>query len=121
MNVASRWQQTLPPAAAPIYPEAGALNINPALRAEVVDSLFRCASCNQWTPKGAWLVWVPDSARIGDPAWSIIELARTTAYNGCGSGWCLNCAQKLSSPAPSVKAAVGFVRRMIEKLSRTGI
>jgi hypothetical protein len=58
-------------------------------------------------PAGAMLVWVPDSVQMGDPLWSVIEQGRVNSFNGCGSGWCMSCAQRLCgkpSKKPAAKA-----------------
>lgn len=94
---AAGWFQVPPPAIAPIDQSAEELLLVPGLRAERRSSQFRCASCDKMSPNGSWLVWVPDSVRKGDPAWSVSESCRQGAFNGSGSGWCLKCAQPFSA------------------------
>lgn len=87
-----------PPETAPIQQEAEELLLLPGLRAVRSRDTFRCGNYRhgRMQKPGSWLVWVPDSVQPGDPAWSVTEAARRNAYNGMLSGWCLDCAQRLS-------------------------
>lgn len=94
-----RWVEVPPPAKAPVDEIAALLGLCSGLRAER-NSQYRCASCSKMQPDGSWLIWVSDSVRRGDPAWSVTEAARRNAFNGHSSGWCLACAQSLT-PRPA--------------------
>jgi hypothetical protein len=89
-----RFEQVPPPKEAPIQDIAETLGLCAGLRAERSSHQYRCSECHRMQPNGSWLVWVPDSVRRGDPAWSVTEACRTNAFNGTGSGWCLSCAPK---------------------------
>jgi len=94
MNV--QFQQVPPPEEAPEQPTATALGLHRGLKVErQTRGAFRCANCDKMQPNGSLMVWVADGTRIGDPGWAVTENERMNAYNGCGSGWCLHCAQRL--------------------------
>ena len=63
------------------------------LKAEKSERGFRCHECRQMQRVGAWLVWVPNGLRKGDPAWAFEEACIYTGQMS-GSGWCLDCAPK---------------------------
>jgi hypothetical protein len=94
-----RFEQVEPPSTAPLDDNAEDLLLLPGLRAEPRDRQFRCAACSRMQPTGSWLVWVPDGVRKTDPAWSVTEACRLSAFNGHGSGWCLKCAQSFCRPS----------------------
>lgn len=56
---------------------------------------YRCMHCNQMQPAGSSIIFVPDSVKVYDPAWSITEECNKNKWNGHFSGWCLKCARKL--------------------------
>ena len=91
-----QFEEVPPPSKVPVQQEAERLGLLPGLR---VDSDraggWRCAHCGTYQLNGAQLVWVPDSVNYADSAEAIREICRRSAYNGCGSGWCLSCAKKL--------------------------
>lgn len=84
-----------PPDAAPVQDLADTLGLAPGLRVEEDWGQFRCACCKRMQPRGSYLVWVPDGVERGDPAWSVTEECRRSAFNGSGSGWCLGCAKRI--------------------------
>lgn len=86
--------EVLPPATAPVDQAADTLGLCPGLHAQREDDQYRCACCSEMQPPASWIVWVPDSARKGDPEWSVTEESRQNAYNGHHSGWCLTCAKQ---------------------------
>jgi hypothetical protein len=59
---------------------------------------------------GEWEVSVPDSVMLGDPAWSVTDMARCSAYNGEWTAWCLPCAKLLGNPFPVAKARSWWAR-----------
>jgi hypothetical protein len=88
-----------PPKEAPVFPGSAEAGVLTCLRVRLrEDGQWRCAQCRAMQPTGSTLVEVPDSVRLGDPSWSVEEFARTGAYNGSGSGWCVRCARKLGKP-----------------------
>lgn len=88
--------QHVPPPKEPPWHEIGeTLGLCRGLRSEKSrNGQWRCAQCGQMQRAESWLIWVPDGVRKSDPAWSVTEAARVTAYNGHKSGWCLSCAPK---------------------------
>jgi hypothetical protein len=60
--------------------------------------------------EGDWEVWVPDSVRLGDEAWSVTDMARCSAYNGGWTAWCLPCAKLLGNPSPVAKVKSWWAR-----------
>ncbi len=108
-----------PPARAPVDEIAETLGLHPGLRVErgIYGGGWRCCHCDIMQKPDAWLVWVPDSVRMGDPGWSVIDAGRRNAYNGSGGGWCLRCAQKLcGSPigAPAMRKKWGWFARFFQ-------
>lgn len=59
----------------------------------------RCANCREMQLSDAFTVWVPDSVRMGERAVSIRNAAEANKYNGSLSGWCLDCARRLTRKA----------------------
>lgn len=92
------FREVPPPKEAPWHEIGETLGLCKGLRPQRTDSQYRCAACSKMQPPGSWMVWVPDSVRRGDPAWSVIEAARLNAYNGHLSGWCITCAPKAEAP-----------------------
>lgn len=88
-----------PPKVAPVFPGSAEAGVLTCLRVRQREGgQWRCAQCKRMQPDGSTLVEVPDSVRLGDASWSVEEFARTGAYNGSGSGWCVPCARKLGKP-----------------------
>jgi len=85
-----------PPKVAPEDDEAKRLGLARGLKVEHNRMQYRCANCDRFQPHGSVIVWVADGVKIGDPRWAIEENERINAFNGSGSGWCLECAQRLS-------------------------
>ena len=67
------------------------------VRSERHDSPYRCAECGRWQRANAWMFWIPDVIRSGDPAWAIQWQARQT--NQGYSGQCLPCVERLAMRA----------------------
>lgn len=89
-----KFRQVPPPDRAPLHKKGEELGLVRGLRPEVSDHQFRCAECHRMQPRDSVMVWVPDGIRIGDPAWSVEESCRVSAFNGGSSGWCLKCARQ---------------------------
>lgn len=90
------FQEVPPPKAAPIQDRAKELGLLDGLQVEASrHGQWRCSNCNEMQPSGVDRVWVPDSVRAGDPAWSVTEACRVNAYNGHCSAWCMSCALRL--------------------------
>lgn len=85
----------VPPKAAPVDQIGETLGLCKGLRVDRADRPFRCHSCLTMEIRST-IVWVPDGLRIGDSQEVVVEICRQSAYNGCYSGWCLKCAQRLS-------------------------
>lgn len=119
--------QVPPPERARVHQIGETLGLCTGLRAERSDRQFRCNACRQMQPHGAWLVWVPDSVRPGDPGWSVEEAARLNYLNGHSSGWCFECAPKAPAAKlePMIRAAnpvaestiAETLRKLMRKLS----
>lgn len=90
------FQEVAPPEAAPVQDRAKELGLPDGLRVEAQrrHGQWRCSNCNGMQPSGD-KIWVPDSVRVGDPAWSVTEACRQNAYNGYHSAWCVPCARRL--------------------------
>lgn len=95
MMTAVRLVPVPPPSKSPFDEKANSLGLVRGLRAQKSRDQYRCFACSQMQKPDSWLVWVPDAVRLGDPAWSVSEFARQSAFNGTSSGWCLKCAQTL--------------------------
>ena len=70
------------------------LGLVQGLRTYISDGC-RCANCGRMQRPQSTMVWVPDSVRVGDPAWAVAEICKRERYNGNSSGWCMKCARKL--------------------------
>ncbi len=116
-------EQVPPPAKVPVQDRAAALGLLPGLRVEDCHRPFRCSNCETLSA-GPELVCVPDGIRIGDDPKVVSEVCRRSAYNGSGSGWCINCAQRLSGKITvpiATKAAKGFFVRAWDILTGRGL
>jgi hypothetical protein len=115
--------------AKPGYDEFGKISLDPngeklglirGLRAEQSRRRFRCTECGQYQRPGAWLVWIEDGLRKGDPDWAFEDSVVYRGGHWRGSGWCLDCAPKRSTakatPTRSAKTTeIGLVRRMVAR------
>src|SRR4051812_25106999 len=89
-----------PPKEVPVQQEAENLGLLAGLRVDDRSSGgWRCSNCSEYQKDGAKLIWVPDSVNYADSAEAIKDICRRSAYNGCGSGWCLSCAKQLGKPS----------------------
>ena len=106
------FREVPPPKEAPKDDVAEALGIVRGLRVEYTNRQFRCASCHTMQPGGSAMIWVPDSVQRGDPSWSVTEAARQNAFNGCASGWCLDCARSLTPAKHPVAATKSLLKTL---------
>lgn len=95
-----------PPDAPPEHLGSSELGVLACLRVSEDCDMYRCANCSQMQKSGSCQVWVPDGVRPRDPAWSIQEIARKTAFNGDSSAWCLACARRLGADEISSAAFI---------------
>ena len=94
-----RFVEVPPPEEAPTYDNSRTPGIPPFLRVEKRNyGPWRCCQCSRMQPSDSDLVWVPDGLRAGDDLWTVEEMARTNAYNGSGSGWCVPCVRTAFGP-----------------------
>lgn len=115
-----------PPQVVPIDQISETLGLLPGLRAEKSDGGWRCDHCNGYQRERGWLVWVPDNIRSTDSAADISDQCRRSAYNGCGSGWCLKCALALGKPIqlllrPVIGQPQSWFRRLGAALRRSDV
>jgi hypothetical protein len=101
-----------PPVTIPANQLAVSLGLLHFLQPEKSDTQFRCAQCHTMQPGGSYLVWIPDSVRLGDPAWATAESCRQNWLNGHFTGWCVGCARKLGAASPARKAATYVSREL---------
>lgn len=108
-----------PPDKAPIDELATCYGLVPGLGVQMAELQFRCQACKQMQLAETPVVWVPQGSRVGDPAWSITENCRLSAYNGVWCGWCLPCAKSLSPEPPKPEKPNGLLSRIRAALHRT--
>lgn len=58
---------------------------------------FRCGNCREMQRADEFIVWVPSNVRMGERAVSIANASER--FNGESSGWCVDCARKLTRKA----------------------
>lgn len=116
-QAATQWVITPPPAKVSAQDAATALGLVPGLR--VGDSpqqtQWRCDHCDEMQRADGVLVWVPDTVRVGDPAWAVTEACRLGQFNCHASGWCLRCARKLGANKPRPTATLRRAARRIKE------
>jgi hypothetical protein len=83
-----------PPSVAPRNSRGETLDLVQGLNVSASIRQFRCGNCHKMQPTGSEQVWVPDGVAKDDPAWSVEESCRISAYNGHFSAWCVRCAPK---------------------------